>query len=84
MQADGASSSAAVESFQERFPLLSELIVVETAVGRDRPAAKVFLPLFASSYAAQQQRIASCKLHLGICLWLADACCASESAVRIH
>ncbi|KAL0044929.1 hypothetical protein WJX82_002262 [Trebouxia sp. C0006] len=40
VQADGASSSAAVESFQERFPLLSELIVVETAVGRDRPAAK--------------------------------------------
>ncbi|KAL0040123.1 hypothetical protein WJX79_007645 [Trebouxia sp. C0005] len=40
VQADGASSSAAVESFQEKFPLLSELIVVETAVGRDRSAAK--------------------------------------------
>ncbi|KAL0029353.1 hypothetical protein WJX77_001697 [Trebouxia sp. C0004] len=40
VQSDGASSNVAVESFEVRFPLLSELIVVETAVGRHRSAAK--------------------------------------------
>ena len=43
MQADRASSSAAVQSWESQFPILSELLVVGTAVGRDAASAKVLL-----------------------------------------
>ena len=45
LQADGGSSSASGQSLDERFPLLSELIVLDVAVGRTKAATKVSLSL---------------------------------------
>lgn len=52
VQVDGASSSAAAPSLPDSFPLLSELIVVQTAVGRNKAFAKVCCLLCALASAA--------------------------------
>ncbi|KAL3160428.1 hypothetical protein ABBQ32_010750 [Trebouxia sp. C0010 RCD-2024] len=40
VQADGASSSTDAHSWEARFPMLSELILVDTAVGRDAASCR--------------------------------------------
>ena len=54
MQADGASSSADVQPWEVTFPILSQLIVVATAIGRDSASAKVCCPLSDASCSLPQ------------------------------
>ena len=70
VQAAGASSSADGASWGFRFPILSELIVVDTAIGRDAASCKVRLeprPFF-------RPRSLTLSLHFLFCIFAVARC----------